>query len=100
MKNILFFLLIPVFSFAQKVEQDSMIVRNDSVFYVRTQQLYEYIPDTVGLRDRYTQLQGIIDGLEAEQLAIRERISFFKINGPSSIKAVKQPATKPKKSKQ
>jgi len=100
MKNILFFLLIPVFSFAQKVEQDSMIVRNDSVFYIRTQQLYEYVPDTVGLRDRYLQLQGIIDGLKSEQAAIRERISFFKTNGPSMIRTVKQPATKPKRKKQ
>lgn len=77
-----------------------MLIRNDSVFYVRTQQLYEYVPDTVGLRDRYVQLQGIIEGLEAEQLAIRERISFFKANGPSSIRTTRQPATKPKRKKQ
>lgn len=73
-----------------------MLIRNDSVFYVRAQQLYEYVPDTVGLRDRYLQLQGIIEGLEAEQLAIRERISFFKVNKPSSIRTTRQPATKPK----
>lgn len=114
MKNILFFLLIPFVSFGQKVELYSMVVRNDSIFYVRTAKIYEHIPDTTGLHERYMQLQEIIAGLEAERSAIKERINFFEENKPlgfieiptkvtlpvQPVPTKKQPARKPKKSKQ
>ena len=111
MKNILFLLFIPFVSFGQKVELDSMIVRNDNIFYVRTAKIYEHVADTTGLHERYMQLQEIIAGLEAERSAIKERINFFESNKPEMMQttpikqtlpkpqkqpAKKQPATKPK----
>lgn len=114
MKNILFLLFIPLFSFGQKVELDSMIVRNDSIFYVSTAKIYEHVADTTGLHERYMQLNEIITGLEAERGAIKERIAFFESNKPlgfieipakvtlpvQPVPTKKQPARKPKKKKQ
>ena len=98
MKNILFFLLIPFVSFGQKVELDSMVVRNDSIFTLKYQAIYEHVPDTMELHERYVQIESIVAEFRKEQELIRSKIEFFQKNKLQSLK--KQPARKPKKKKQ
>ena len=53
MKKILFLLLFPLSVFGQKIVKDSIITRNDSVFTLKYQAIYEHVPDTFGLNERY-----------------------------------------------
>ncbi len=113
MKKILFLLLFPLSAFGQKVVKDSIITRNDSVFTLKYQAIYEHVPDTFGLSERYLQIESIISAFRTEQEMIKTKIAFFESNKPlgfieSPAKVTlpvqpapkKQPARKPKKKKQ
>jgi len=117
MKHILFCLLTLLSGLqlsGQKVVKDSITIRNDSVFTLKYQAIYEYVPDTFGLNERYLQIESIIAAFRAEQDEIKTKIDFFEENKPlgfieSPAKATlpvqpekpkKQPARKPKKKKQ
>ena len=113
MKKILFLLLFPLSAFGQKVVKDSIVTRNDSVFTLKYQAIYEHVPDTFGLNERYLQIESIISAFRTEQEMIKTKIAFFESNKPlgfieSPEKVTlpvqptpkKQPARKPKKKKQ
>ncbi len=113
MKKILFLLLFPLSAFGQKIVKDSIITRNDSVFTLKYQAIYEHVPDTFGLSERYLQIESIISAFRTEQEMIKTKIAFFESNKPkgfieSPAKVTlpvqpapkKQPARKPKKKKQ
>lgn len=116
MKKILFLLLFPLSAFGQKIVKDSIITRNDSVFTLKYQAIYEHVPDTFGLGERYLQIESIISAFRAEQEMIKQKIAFFESNKPKGFiespakvtlpvqpipeKPKKQPASKPKKKKQ
>ena len=113
MKKILFLLLFPLSAFGQKVVKDSIVTRNDSVFTLKYQAIYEHVPDTFGLSERYLQIESIISAFRTEQEMIKTKIAFFESNKPggfieSPAKVTlpvqpapkKQPARKPKKKKQ
>ena len=103
MKQILFLLLLCSNLKAQTFVTDSIFARNDSIFILRKELRYELLLDTAELSARLNQIGDIIDVFEAEQDAIREKLIFFKLNGPGSMmqapaqpRKSKQPATKPK----
>ena len=103
MKQILFLLLLCSNLKAQTVLTDSIFARNDSVFILRKELRYEFLADTMELHARLLQIDNIIDVFEAEQDEIRDKLIFFKLNGPGSMmqapaqpRKSKQPATKPK----
>lgn len=113
MKKILFLLLFPLSAFGQKIVKDSIITRNDSVFTLKYQAIYEHVPDTFGLNERYLQIESIISAFRAEQEMIKQKIAFFESNKPLGFiespekvtlpvqpATKKQPARKPKKKKQ
>ena len=105
MKKILFLLLFPLSAFGQKIVKDSIITRNDSVFTLKYQAIYEHVPDTFGLGERYLQIESIISAFRTEQEMIKTKIAFFGSNKPGGLvvpikRTTKQPATKPKKKKQ
>jgi hypothetical protein len=112
MKNT-FFCLTMFFSlqmFGQRTLKDSIILRNDSVFIVKIQSIYEYVPDTTELHERYIQIESIISTFRDEQDLIKSKIEFFKeekslgfMQSKKTEKIIiqnKKPARKPKKSKQ
>ena len=106
MKQILFLLLFASQIQAQTIATDSIFARNDSVFILRKELKYEFLADTMELHARLLQIDNIIDVFEAEQDEIRDKLIFFKLNGPGSmmqapaqpksVQPAKQPATKPK----
>lgn len=99
MKQILFCLPF-LFCFqlsAQKVLKDSIVTRNDSIFTLKYQAIYEHVPDTMELHERYVQIESIVAEFRKEQELIRSKIEFFEENKLQSLK--KQPARKPKKKK-
>ena len=105
MKNILFLLFLSFNLSAQKIVKDSIVTRNDSVFTLKYQAIYEHVPDTFGLNERYLQIESIISAFRTEQEMIKAKIAFFESNKPGGLVApvkrtTKQPATKPKKKKQ
>ena len=114
MKKILFLLLFPLSAFGQKILKDSIVTRNDSVFTLKYQAIYEHVPDTFGLGERYLQIESIISAFRTEQEMIKTKIAFFESNKPlgfiespekvtlpvQSKRTTKQPARKPKKKKQ
>ena len=105
MKKILFLLLFPLSAFGQKVVKDSIVTRNDSVFTLKYQAIYEHVPDTFGLNERYLQIESIISAFRTEQEMIKTKIAFFESNKPGGLVApvkrtTRQPARKPKKKKQ
>jgi len=114
MKKILFLLLFPLSAFGQKIVKDSIITRNDSVFTLKYQAIYEHVPDTFGLSERYLQIESIISAFRTEQEMIKTKIAFFESNkplgfieSPAKVTLPVQPQTqpvkktrKPKKSKQ
>ena len=114
MKKILFLLLFPLSAFGQKVVKDSIVTRNDSVFTLKYQAIYEHVPDTFGLNERYLQIESIISAFRTEQEMIKAKIAFFESNKPLGFiespakvtlpvqpeKPKKQPARKPKNKKQ
>lgn len=113
MKNILFFLTLISFpAFGQKIVSDSILVRNDSVFILKQQLQYDYLPDTLALKERYALIDEIIAAYEAEQAKITSQINFFKTVTGEMIqpevlqkqtapeKPKKKPARKPKTKKQ
>ena len=105
MKKILFLLLFPLSAFGQKVVKDSIVTRNDSVFTLKYQAIYEHIPDTFGLSERYLQIESIISAFRTEQEMIKTKIAFFESNKPGGLiapvkRTTRQPATKPKRKKQ
>ncbi len=112
MKNILFFLTLFSFpAFGQKIVSDSILVRNDSVFILKQQLDYDYLPDTLALKERYALINEIIAAYEAEQAKITSQINFFKtVTGEMIQPQVlqkqpvpekpKKPARKPKTKKQ
>lgn len=103
MKQILFCLTF-LFCFhlsAQKVVKDSIVTRNDSIFTLKYQVIYEHVPDTMDLHERYMQIEGIVAEFRKEQELIRSKIEFFEENNPMEfLQTKKQPARKPKKKKQ
>ena len=114
MKKILFLLLFPLSAFGQKIVKDSIITRNDSVFTLKYQAIYEHVPDTFGLGEIYLQIESIISAFRAEQEMIKQKIAFFESNKPKGfiespakvtlpVQPQMQPVKKtrkPKKSKQ
>ena len=113
MKKILFLLLFPLSAFGQKILKDSIVTRNDSVFTLKYQAIYEHVPDTFGLNERYLQIESIISAFRTEQEMIKTKIAFFESNKPLGFiespekvtlpvqpATKKQPARKPKKKKQ
>lgn len=108
MKKILFIaLLFPVSVFGQKIVKDSIITRNDSIFTLKYQAIYEHVPDTFGLNERYLQIESIISAFRAEQESIKAKIAFFEQNKPGGLiapgglkRTTKQPARKPKTKRQ
>jgi len=114
MKKILFLLLFPLSAFGQKIVKDSIITSNDSVFTLKYQAIYEHVPDTFGLGERYLQIESIISAFRAEQEMIKQKIAFFESNKPKGfiespakvtlpVQPQMQPVKKtrkPKKSKQ
>jgi len=114
MKKILFLLLFPLSAFGQKIVKDSIITRNDSIFTLKYQAIYEHVPDTFGLGERYLQIESIISAFRAEQEMIKQKIAFFESNKPKGfiespakvtlpVQPQMQPVKKtrkPKKSKQ
>ena len=112
MKKILFLLLFPLSAFGQKVVKDSIVTRNDSVFTLKYQAIYEHVPDTFGLSERYLQIESIISAFRTEQEMIKTKIAFFESNKPLGFiespekvalpvqpTPTRQPARKPKKKK-
>ena len=104
MKKILFLLLFPLSAFGQKVVKDSIITRNDSVFTLKYQAIYEHVPDTFGLGERYLQIESIISAFRAEQEMIKQKIAFFESNKPlgfieipAKVTLPVQPQTQPVK---
>jgi uncharacterized protein YktA (UPF0223 family) len=108
MRNILIFLLFSTGLQAQKEVRDTAFIRNDSLFIGKVQIFYEALIDTAELHSRYMQINDIIATYVAEQHAIKEKIQFYEDNysalsimrQKASQKTKKQPARKPKKSKQ
>ena len=113
MKKILFLLLFPLSAFGQKIVKDSIVTRNDSIFTLKYQAIYEHVPDTFGLNERYLQIESIISAFRTEQEMIKTKIAFFESNKPLGFiespekvtlpvqpATKKQPARKPKKKKQ
>ena len=113
MKKILFLLLFPLSVFGQKIVKDSIVTRNDSIFTLKYQAIYEHVPDTFGLNERYLQIESIISAFRTEQEMIKTKIAFFESNKPLGFiespekvtlpvqpATKKQPARKPKKKKQ
>ena len=89
---------------AQKLtSKDSLITRNDSVFIVRYQTKYEFVPDTAELHQRILQINDIIDVFENEQAEIRKQILFFKTTKENALlippdkKGAKPNVRKPKR---
>ena len=104
MKKILFLLLFPLSAFGQKIVKDSIITRNDSVFTLKYQAIYEHVPDTFGLNERYLQIESIISAFRAEQEMIKQKIAFFESNKPlgfieipAKVTLPVQPQTQPVK---
>ena len=104
MKKILFLLLFPLSAFGQKVVKDSIVTRNDSVFTLKYQAIYEHVPDTFGLNERYLQIESIISAFRAEQEMIKQKIAFFESNKPlgfieipAKVTLPVQPQTQPVK---
>ena len=104
MKKILFLLLFPLSAFGQKVVKDSIVTRNDSVFTLKYQAIYEHVPDTFGLSERYLQIESIISAFRAEQEMIKQKIAFFESNKPlgfieipAKVTLPVQPQTQPVK---
>jgi len=116
MKHILFCLLTLLSGLqlsGQKVVKDSITIRNDSVFTLKYQAIYDHVPDTFGLSERYLQIESIISAFRTEQEMIKTKIAFFESNKPLGFiespekvtlpvqpATKKQPARKPKKKKQ
>ena len=98
MKNILFFFFLSFNLSAQKIVKDSIVARNDSIFTLKYQAIYEHVPDTMELHERYVQIESIVAEFRKEQELIRSKIEFFQKNKLQSLK--KQPARKPKTKKQ
>lgn len=102
MKKILFCLLLVLFSgllSAQKVAKDSIIVKKDSIFQIKTQVIYKHVPDTMELHARYMQIETIISTYRDEQELIKEKILFFEENKPSEFLRRNTPVRKPKQKK-
>ena len=104
MKKILFLLLFPLSAFGQKIVKDSIVTRNDSVFTLKYQAIYEHVPDTFGLSERYLQIESIISAFRAEQEMIKQKIAFFESNKPlgfieipAKVTLPVQPQTQPVK---
>jgi len=105
MKNILFFLTLLSFpAFGQKVVKDSIVTRNDSVLTLKYQAIYEHVPDTFGLGERYLQIESIISAFRTEQEMIKTKIAFFESNkplgfieSPAKVTLPVQPQTQPVK---
>ena len=104
MKKILFLLLFPLSAFGQKVVKDSIVTRNDSVFTLKYQAIYEHVPDTFGLNERYLQIESIISAFRTEQEMIKTKIAFFESNKPfgfiestAKVTLPVQPQTQPVK---
>ena len=104
MKKILFLLLFPLSAFGQKIVKDSIITRNDSIFTLKYQAIYEHVPDTFGLSERYLQIESIISAFRTEQEMIKTKIAFFESNkplgfieSPAKVTLPVQPQTQPVK---
>ena len=104
MKKILFFLFLSFNLSAQKIVKDSIITLNDSIFTLKYQAIYEHVPDTFGLNERYLQIESIISAFRAEQEMIKTKIAFFESNKPlgfieipAKVTLPVQPQTQPVK---
>lgn len=97
----LLLLLLCCFYFSQaqngKVESDTLIVRNDSVFVVKKELNYVLLADTAELHARIIEIEGIIEVFNAEKEKPKEQISFFQASKAEMIRNTKRPVPSKKK---